>query len=312
MSYFRNSEWQEDNHLKEQLAVHVRQGIKRSEILDFIQRDFPQYAWSFRTLCRRLQHFGIKYTDTTITTDQVKEAVAKELQGPGKQLGYRAMQQKIRQQHQLNVPRDLVYAAMTDLDQEGLQARAVTKKKRREKGNYTTRVTDWVHSLDGHCKLMGYQRSTFPLAVYGCLDSASRRLLWLRMWTDNCDPKHVARWYFDYLYETRVMASNIRIDKGSETGDLATMHAFLRSQHGDVDDPTDTVIYGKSTSNQVSDILPKHKLCLACEQGEGKERGREKRLHVGMAKDFHFQMLVIYVMFKLTILVASTVYNNNS
>ena len=92
------------------------------------------------------------------------------------------------------------------------------------------------------------------------------------MWTDNCDPKHVACWYLEYLYETRVMASNIRIDKGSETGDLATMHAFLRSQHGDVDDPTDTVIYG----NQLLIILPKQKLCLACEQGEGKKRGREK------------------------------------
>ena len=30
---------------------------------------------------------------------------------------------------------------------------------------------NWVHSLDGHDKLMGYQNSTFPLAIYGCLDS---------------------------------------------------------------------------------------------------------------------------------------------
>ena len=37
---------------------------------------------------------------------------------------------------------------------------------------------------------------------------------------------------------------------------------------------------------------------------EGKERGRGKREPAGMAKDFHFQMPVIYVMFKLTIQVA--------
>jgi hypothetical protein len=71
---------------------------------------------------------------------------------------------------------------------------------------------------------MGYQRFTFPLAVYGCLDTASRRLLWLRVWTDNCDPKLVARWYFDYLYDRRVIASIIRVDKGTETGDMATLH----------------------------------------------------------------------------------------
>ena len=67
---------------------------------------------------------------------------------------------------------------------------------------------------------MGYQRFTFPLVAYGCMDSASRKLFWLRVWTNSCDPKLVARWYFDYLYERRIIASIIRIDKGTETGDM--------------------------------------------------------------------------------------------
>lgn len=53
----------------------------------------------------------------------VKSAVKKELQGPGKLLGYRAMQQKVRELHGLNVPRDLVYAVMGEADQQGLEAR---------------------------------------------------------------------------------------------------------------------------------------------------------------------------------------------
>ena len=44
---------------------------------------------------------------------------------------------------------------------------------------------------------------------------------------------------------------------------------------------------------------------VACEQGEEKERGGGRRELVGMAKDFDFQTTVIYVMFKLTIWVAS-------
>ena len=45
---------------------------------------------------------------------------------------------------------------------------------------------------------------------------------------------------------------------------------------------------------------------LACEQpAAGKEGEKEKR-PVGMAKDFDFQILVIYVVFKLTIQVEST------
>ena len=40
---------------------------------------------------------------------------------------------------------------------------------------------------------------------------------------------------------------------------------------------------------------------LACEQREGKERGRRKRELVGMGKDIDFRIPAIYVMFKLTI-----------
>ncbi|XP_028412126.1 uncharacterized protein LOC114534852 [Dendronephthya gigantea] len=252
MAYFRNNNWVEDEQLKEQMARHVREGYQRNEMLDFLRRDFPQYAWSIRTLDRRLSYFELKRTDRNVTVDQVKEAVQKELNGPGQLLGYRAMQKKVRQEHNLNVPRDLVHAVMGELDPEGLEQRGGVglKKNKRGKGNFTTKGPNWVHSLDGHDKLMGYQNSTFPLAVYGCIDSASRKLLWLRIWVSNSDPKIIGRWYLDYLYENMVIASIMRLDKGTETGIMATMHAFLRRNHGDMES-SDTVVYGPSTSNQI-------------------------------------------------------------
>ena len=48
--------------------------------------------------------------------NKVENAVEKEISGPGKLLGYRAMHQKLREVHSLQVPRDLVYAAMTKVD----------------------------------------------------------------------------------------------------------------------------------------------------------------------------------------------------
>ena len=48
----------------------------------------------------------------------------------------------------------------------------------------------------------------------------------------------------------------LRVDRGSETGIMATMHAFLRRHHGDMD-PSDTVVYGPSTANQVT-YVPVH------------------------------------------------------
>ena len=109
------------------------------------------------------------------------------------------------------------------------------------KGNFATRGTKWVHSLDGHAKLIGYQRDTFPIAIYGCIDTASQKLLWIKVWTSNSNPDLVGRWYFEHLYESRILARVLRIDKGTETGNLATIHAFLRQK------------YGPSTANQVSE-----------------------------------------------------------
>jgi hypothetical protein len=139
---------------------------------------------------------------------------------------------------------------MYDIDPEGLEERTPGLKKRKRAGHFTTRGPNWVHSLDGHDKLMGYQNNTFPIAVYGCIDTCSRKVLWVKVWTSNSNPKLIARFYLEHLYQTKTIASIIRVDKGTETVDMVTMHAYLRQHHQDMD-PNETVIYGPSTANQV-------------------------------------------------------------
>jgi hypothetical protein len=98
---------------------------------------------------------------------------------------------------------------------------------------------------------MGCQNSTLPVAVYGCLDTASPKLLWIKVWMNNCDPQLVGRWHLEYLLETKVMPLMLRVDRGSETGTMATIHAFLWRTNPDDKDLIDSIIYGPSTSNQV-------------------------------------------------------------
>ena len=188
MAYFRNSAWVDDNRLREDLETYTRQGLQRKEILSFVERDYAEYPWSIHTLDRPLRHLGIYRTDENVIVDELRNAVRKELDGPGKDLGYRAMYNKVRQVHQLNVPRRMIHNMMYDLDQAGLENRTPVKKPARVKGKFTTRGTNWVHSLDGHAKLMGYQKDTFPLAIYGCINTASRKILWLRIWTSTRIP----------------------------------------------------------------------------------------------------------------------------
>ena len=48
-----------------------------------------------------------------------------------------------------------------------------------------------------------------------------------------------------------VIRFRLRLDKGTETGIMATIHGFLRKGHGDITNSAETVHYGPSTSNKV-------------------------------------------------------------
>ena len=109
-------------NLKIEMENYVREGLQRSELLSFLERDFSNYKWSIHSLDRRLRFFEIYYNDKNVPVEDVVDAVQKELDGPGALLGYRAMHRKIRQEHNLKVTRDAVYTVMTHLDEEGLKA----------------------------------------------------------------------------------------------------------------------------------------------------------------------------------------------
>ena len=130
-AWIRNSDWEDDNDLNNDLAKFVSLNLKRMEIVDFLRKDYPMYAWSLRSLARRMQYFGIQFTDYDVEVNDVEAAVEKEISGPGKLLGYRAMHEKIREIRGLNVPKDLVYMVMAKVDPSGLEERGGVGKARR-------------------------------------------------------------------------------------------------------------------------------------------------------------------------------------
>ena len=133
------ADWKNYEELEGDLQDYVCRNFQRLEILDFLKQKYPMYHWSLRTLCRRMSHFDIKYTNYDVDVAQVEEAVRKEIDGPGRLLGYRAMHKKVREIHQLNVPRTLVYNVMTEVNPEGLEARGnVGRPRRPKRGNVFT------------------------------------------------------------------------------------------------------------------------------------------------------------------------------
>ena len=136
--------------------------MRLQEILIYMKRDFSQYSWSLITLNRRLMFFNIYRHDKNVIVDEVTEAIKKDSKGPGQVLGYRAMYHKIRQVHGPNVTRDQVYAAMTDVDPEGLE-------NRKRRAHFLPLILTGFFQWGGRDKLMKYQNRTFPLVVYGCV-----------------------------------------------------------------------------------------------------------------------------------------------
>lgn len=57
--------------------------------------------------------------------------------------------------------------------------------------------------------------------------------------------------YLRYLFETEMLPGNLRVDRGTETGKMATIYEYLLNKHEVLNDPTDTIIYGPSTSNKI-------------------------------------------------------------
>ena len=57
--YMRNTDWKDDEELKETISCLVLRNFTRKEILDFLMRDFPEYAWSL--VCRFKMVFECKY-----------------------------------------------------------------------------------------------------------------------------------------------------------------------------------------------------------------------------------------------------------
>lgn len=61
-----------------------------------------------------------------------------------------------------------------------------------------------------------------------------------------------------------MISKYLRLDKGTETGHMATIHAFLRQ---DQDNEPETVFYGSSTNNKVKieqcfTIFPESKIII--------------------------------------------------
>ena len=100
-----NSNWINDVALEQNLRDYVWRNLKRKDILDFMKGEYEQLEHSDIRWKASLSWYRHSYT----SLQTVQAVVQKELNGPSKFLGYRALNQKLRMHHEVQKPPNLVY-----------------------------------------------------------------------------------------------------------------------------------------------------------------------------------------------------------
>ena len=114
------------------------------------------------------------------------------------------MNQKLRTEYSIHLPRHLVHNVMRDVDPEGIAARQVNKKIKKHKQPFTSEGSLWVVSLDGHDKLWLSKFNLSTLGVYGCLDTFSRKVLFLFLCFSNSETEIIGKSYLKYLSKSKL------------------------------------------------------------------------------------------------------------
>lgn len=175
------------------IRKYFHDGYIDDEILDFLATTH-NVKMSLRTLKSKLNSCSLsrqKYYSPLV----VRVAIQEELKGPGQHYGCHMMWQTLRQKYYLTVRRDDV---MVEFDPAGVQLRA---RWRFVKRVHSSHGPNHVWHIDCYDKLKLY-----GLAISGCIDGYSRKVLWLVCGASNNEPGVIAQNYLHCASECGIIS----------------------------------------------------------------------------------------------------------
>ena len=217
-------------------------GFSYIEILEFLLI-YHNISISMRHLHRLLREMGLRRRLPNTKWNEIIYAIEKELAGPGRNLGYRGMQARLRLYHGLVVDRETVRQILKFVDPEGVSARRRRRLKRRK---YSSKGPNYLYHIDGWDKLKRY-----GLCVHVCIDGFSRTIMWLEAEYSNNDPYIVCQYFVQCIQNIHGLPFIVRADRGTENCNIEFVQTVLRNMNADQRGQLQTsFMYGRSTSNQ--------------------------------------------------------------
>lgn len=101
---------------------------------------------------------------------------------------------------------------------------------------------DNVWHIDSYDKLKPYD-----IAINGCIDGFSRKIIWMESNSTNSDPKDIADFYIKAVQRRRGCPQSVRVDMGTENVYIEQMQTFLRRNHDDAQSGENSFFYMEKT-----------------------------------------------------------------
>ncbi|OBZ74272.1 hypothetical protein A0H81_05042 [Grifola frondosa] len=207
---------------------YVARGFKNPDIVKRLRRhyDGDLYNLSLSALKKKRSIWNIKSTrGQAHTIESIADAVERvRLRFPSR--GSRQMKVTLLFEERIHVSRKLICEYMNRYHAEEVRARKAQRLLRRQ--FWTVGVND-IWCMDQHDK---WRR--FELYLHIGVEPFSGRILWLKIWWTNRNPRLVCGWYCDTVESLGAMPLLTQSDPGTENNGIANAQTVLRHRH----DPT--------------------------------------------------------------------------
>ena len=150
--------------------------------------------------------------------------LSQEMEGQAAHMGYKYSWHQLKLQS-INVPKELVMKYKRIVDPIGVERRKVHFSKCRI---YSSLGPNDCWHVDRHDKL-----KQFNIAIQGCIDGHSHKILRLKVGKSNSSPKIIASHFMELVIPLKVCSQKVRTYWGTEKVLLAAMQCFLRRNHTD-------------------------------------------------------------------------------
>lgn len=203
-----------------------RLGFSRTEALDHL-RDAYHIPITFKILKTISRQIGINWRQDDlqagrITRAELTEIMQMAIAGEDADAGYRCLQAALAIR-QIRVRRSTVIELMHEIDPEGVALRRQRALKRRR---FFTHGSNYIWSSDGHDKL-----KPFGIAIYGCVDAWSRKVLSFEVGVNNSDPRWVAYHYLHTVRRIGGIPVQTCTDHGTETVHMAALQVYMTAKY---------------------------------------------------------------------------------